>query len=94
MKRSALCNHRDARMKHLEAKMETSSRIAIVADDACFMLLKEIAELIAKAKFLGLPDSVFLLNMAHLDLQTKIHNIDDAEMHAFSNAVRSLIECG
>lgn len=55
-------------------------------------LLKDLADLIARAKSLKLPDSVLLLNMAHLDLMTKIHNINDEELQAFSNAVRSPVE--
>jgi hypothetical protein len=57
------------------------------ADERC-VLLDRIGELIAKAKSLELPDSAFLLNVAHLDLKTKIHNIDEDEMQAFVSAVQ------
>ena len=63
-----------------------------VVDDGRRLLLAQIAELIAKAKQLDLPDTVFLLNMAYLDLQTKIHGINDEELQAFSRAVRTSIE--
>jgi len=63
-----------------------------VTDDDYRHLLQEIAELIATAKNLELPDSVFLLNMAYLDLQTKIHRINDEELEAFSKIIRSAVE--
>ena len=63
-----------------------------LADDERRVLLKRIADLIATAKRLDLPDSIHLLNMAYLDLQTKIHGINDEELEAFSRIVRSSIE--
>lgn len=63
-----------------------------VPEDARVVLLNSIAELIEKAKGLGLKDSAFLLNMAHLDLQTKIHRIDDDELSAFTAAARASLE--
>ncbi|MGA2567284.1 MAG: hypothetical protein ABSF41_10690 [Pseudolabrys sp.] len=72
--------------------MTKLSLVADVADDGRRRLLKEIAGLIAKARSLNLPDSVFLLNMSYLDLQTKTHNINDKELEAFPKAVRSSIE--
>ena len=68
-------------------KMERLNAKAKVADDARLLLLKEITELIVKAKRLNLTDTVFLLKIAELDLQTSIHNITDGELHAFLNAV-------
>ena len=59
-----------------------------VADDARLLLLKEVTELIAKAKSLDLPDTVYLLNVAQLDLQANIYDITDGEMDAFLNAAR------
>jgi hypothetical protein len=61
--------------------------------DERLKLLEQLAEMIAKAKTMDLPQSVFLLNMAHLDLQTKIHNIGDDEMEAFVNAVSASYQC-
>lgn len=61
--------------------------------DERLKLLEQLTEMIAKAKTMDLPQSVFLLNMAHLDLQTKIHNIDDDEMQAFVDAVSASYQC-
>lgn len=65
-----------------------SVTLSVVVDER-LALLSQIAELIVTAKSLDLPESVFLLNMVHLDLQTKIHRIDDGELQAFMKAVRS-----
>lgn len=71
----------------------TTLRLLInVADDDSRLLLTQIGALMARAKRLDLTDTVFLLNMAYLDLQTKIHGIDEEELDAFSRAVRSAIE--
>lgn len=72
--------------------MTKLSLLPDVADDDRRPLLTQIAGLIAWAKRLNLPDTVFLLNMAYLDLQTKIHDINDEELQAFSHAVRTSIE--
>jgi hypothetical protein len=66
--------------------------LASVADDERHALLQKIAELIAEAKTLNMPETAFLLKMAHLDLQTKIYRIDDAELQTFIGVVRSSIE--
>jgi hypothetical protein len=66
--------------------------LAIAADDTRFSLLKKIADLIAEAKTLNIPETAFMLKMAHLDLQTKIFDIDDAELQTFIGVVRSSIE--
>ena len=67
--------------------MAKLSPVAKVAEDDQLQLLNEIAGLILRAKNLNLHDSVLLLNMVHLDLQTKIHGIDDQELQAFLNTV-------
>ena len=72
--------------------MTNLSLLIDVADDDRRLLLTQIGELIARAKQLDLHDTVFLLNMAYLDLQTKIHGINDEELDAFSRAIRSCIE--
>jgi GGDEF domain-containing protein len=72
--------------------MTKLSLLVDVADDDRRLLLQQIAELIARAKQRGLPNTVFLLNMAYLDLQTNIHDINDEELEAFSRIVRSTIE--
>ena len=66
--------------------------VAIAADDTRFSLLQKIAELVAEAKGLNMPETAFMLKMAHLDLQTKIFEIDDVELQTFIGAVRSSIE--
>ena len=66
--------------------------LASVADDERHALLQKIAELIAEANTLNMPETAFLLKMAHLDLQTKIYRIDDAELQTFIGVVRSSIE--
>lgn len=60
--------------------------------DERLVLLEQIAQLIAKAKSLHLPESAFLLGMTHLDLQTKIYNINEDEMQSLMNVVRSSME--
>ena len=65
--------------------------LASVADDTRHSLLQKIAELIAEAKGLNMPETAFLLKMAHLDLQTKIYRIDDAELQTFIGAIRSSV---
>jgi hypothetical protein len=72
--------------------MTKLSLLIDVADDDCRLLLAQIGELIARAKRLDLPDTIFLLNMAYLDLQTKIHGINDEELDAFSRVIRTSIE--
>lgn len=62
-----------------------------VGDDGRRALLHDIGALIARARSYELEESVFLLNMVYLDLQTKIHDIDDEELEAFSKIVRSSI---
>jgi len=79
-------------MQRLGTQMTKLSLLADVPDDECRLLLQQIAELIATAKRLDLPDSVHLLNMAYFDLQTKIHDINDEELAAFSQIIRSSIE--
>jgi hypothetical protein len=78
-------------MKRRGVQMTKLSLVANGVDNDvnCRELLKDLADLIARAKSLKLPEAVLLLNMAHLDLMTKIHNINDEELQAFSNAVRS-----
>jgi len=78
----------------MSAKLVDYSQLAFddVADDDRRVLLTQIAGLIARAKQLDLPDTVFLLNMVYLDLQTKIHDINDKELQAFSRAVLTAIE--
>lgn len=68
------------------------SLVADAADDERRQLLEEIGGLIVKARSLGLVNSVHLLNMTYLDLQTKIHDINDEELEAFAKIVRSSIE--
>ncbi len=72
--------------------MTNLSLIDNARDNDRYKLLNEIARLIAKARSLKLPDSVFLLTVALLDLQSKIHNINDEELEAFSSAVRASVE--
>lgn len=60
--------------------------------DDCLMLLGEIERLITRAKQLKLKDSAFLLNVAHLDLQTKIHEISDDELEALAGLVGSQLQ--
>jgi hypothetical protein len=71
--------------------IQPGARLRVVADER-LALLKRIAELIATAKSMGLQETVFLLNMVHLDLQTKIHKIDEGELQAFMTAVRSSVD--
>ena len=61
-------------------------------NDERLALLEQIAQLIAKAKSLNLTESAFLLGMTHLELQTKIYNINEDEMQSFMNVVRSSME--
>ena len=65
--------------------------LSVVVDER-LALLNRIAELITTAKSMDLQETVFLLNMVHLDLQTKIHKIDDGELQAFMTAVRSSVD--
>src|SRR5258707_12933495 len=65
--------------------------LSVVADER-LALLNRIAELITTARSMDLHETVFLLNMVHLDLQTKIHKIDDGELQAFMTAVRSSVD--
>lgn len=58
-------------------------------DDGRRALLHDIGALIGRAKSYELNEAVFLLNMAYLDLQTKIHDINDDELEAFSKIIRS-----
>ena len=67
--------------------------IPTIPHDERLMLLQEIADLVAKAESLNLPDSAYLLRVAKLDLQTKIHDIDDEELATFLNAARSSAGC-
>jgi hypothetical protein len=69
-----------------------ADRLEDVGDDPRHSLLKKIAELVAEAKALGLAETAFLLKMAHLDLQTKIYRIDDAELQTFVGAIRSSLD--
>ena len=55
-------------------------------------LLRKIAAMIVEAKDLHLTDTAFLLNVVHLDLQTKINNISASELQAFTEHIRSRIE--
>jgi len=55
-------------------------------------LLRKIVALIVEAKELHLTDTAFLLNVVHLDLQTKINNISASELQAFTEHIRSRIE--
>lgn len=79
-------------MQRHGTQMTKLSLLADVPDDECRLLLQQIAELIATAKRPDLPDSVHLLNMAYLDLQTKIYDINDEELAAFSRIIRSSTE--
>jgi hypothetical protein len=60
--------------------------------DECLILLDEIERLITRANQLKLKDSAFLLNVAHLDLQTKIHEISDDELQAIAEFVGSRLQ--
>ena len=44
------------------------------------------------AKGLDMTETAFLLKMAHLDLQTKIYQIDDSELQSFIGVIRSSLE--
>ena len=66
--------------------------LASVADDERHALLQKIAELVAVAKGLDMTETAFLLKMAHLDLQTKIYQIDDSELQSFIGVIRSSLE--
>jgi hypothetical protein len=79
-------------MSDSQDQFAESGRLESVADDTRHSLLKKIAELIAEAKGLGLADTAFLLKMAHLDLQTKIYRIGDAELQTFVGAIRSSLD--
>lgn len=71
------------------------SKLELVADakdDGRRVLLEQIQQLIEHAKSLGLASSVYLLSMAHLDLKTEIHDIDDEELEAFSKVIRSSLD--
>lgn len=57
--------------------------------DVRHALLEDIARLIARARQLELKDSAFLLEIAHLDLKTKIYKISDDELHALTMAART-----
>ena len=78
--------------------MMTKSRMAklkLVADakaDGRRVLLDAIEQLIVQAKNLGLASTVYLLSMAHLDLKTEIHDIDDEELEAFAKIIRSSLD--
>ena len=78
--------------------MSTKSRVtklelvADAKDDGRRLLLDAIEQLIAQAKHLGLVNSVYLLSMAHLDLKTEIHDIDDEELEAFAKIIRSSLD--
>jgi hypothetical protein len=65
---------------------------ASVAADKRHSLLQKIAELVAVAKGLDMAETAFLLKMAHLDLQTKIYQIDDSELQSFIGVIRSSLE--
>ncbi len=66
--------------------------MANITKDERLVMLERIAELIVQAKKLKQADLAFLLNMAHLDLQTNIHGINDDELQAFATAIWSSIE--
>jgi hypothetical protein len=66
--------------------------MANVPADERLLLLKAIAELIGRAKRLDLSECAFLLGMAQIGLQAKIHNISDEEMAAFMDVVRESVD--
>jgi hypothetical protein len=66
--------------------------MANVPADERLLLLKAIAELIGQAKRLDLSECAFLLGMAQIGLQAKIHNISDEEMAAFMDVVRESVD--
>jgi len=72
--------------------MSKLSLVPKMADGDRRQLLQDIAGLIARARSSGLTESVFLLSMAYLDLQTKIYDINDEELDAFSKVIRSSVE--
>jgi hypothetical protein len=55
--------------------------------DARLALLSEIERLAKQAKQLNLADSAFILNVAHLDLKSRIHDVSDEELHAISQII-------
>ena len=78
--------------------MSTKLRLAklkLVADakaDNRRALLEAIEGLIVQARRMGLVSSVYLLSIAHLDLKTQIHGINDEELEAFSKVIRSSLD--
>ena len=60
--------------------------------DPRHLLLQRISDLIAEARRLGIDETAFILKMAHLDLQTKIFDIDDNELTSFIGAIRARLE--
>lgn len=62
------------------------------AKDERVQLLQDLAELIATARSLNLPETAFLLDIAHLGLRAKIHGISNVELQAFADHIRSQIE--
>jgi hypothetical protein len=75
-----------------KSRMTKLKLVADAKNDGRRALLDEIEHLIAQARSLGLASSVYLLSMACLDLKTKIHEINDEELEAFSRAIRSSLD--
>ena len=55
--------------------------------DARLALLKDIERLAAQAKEMNLKDAAFILDVAHLDLKSRIHNVSNEELHALSQLI-------
>jgi hypothetical protein len=62
---------------------------APLAADPRFPLLTEIERLAAKARELNLDRVALVLDLAHLELKTNIHNVTDDELRMLSRAAHS-----
>jgi len=60
--------------------------------DARLALLEDIGRLAAQAQQLNLKHSAFILNLAHLDLKSRIHDVSDEELLAISQLIPSQFE--
>lgn len=76
----------------IKSRMTKLELVADAKNDGRRALLEAIEQLIVQARHLGLANSVYLLSMAHLDLKTEIHEIDDEELEAFSKVIRSALD--